>query len=95
MRREPGKPIHSGPPVPVDRRDGNTKGEMGPNSVNILYNQEHLTTTPQFRENYDKIAWDGAPAICQNWPCPHRWDAICKVRQGGKPENCRHYKRQN
>jgi predicted RNA-binding Zn-ribbon protein involved in translation (DUF1610 family) len=43
---------------PIDRRDGNTKGECGITTVGCLFCKDQIAASSKYVANYEKIQWD-------------------------------------
>jgi hypothetical protein len=42
---------------PIDRRDGNTKGEVGITTLGCLFCPGQIAASSKYVDNYDKIRW--------------------------------------
>lgn len=82
------------PPLPIDRRDGSTKGEMGVTTVGNLFSRDHLTSNQKSRSGYDQIKW-AEKGACQNAMCPDfmRPSCLCPgPNKTNKPVVCADWK---
>jgi hypothetical protein len=83
------------PPGTIDRRDGNTKGEVGLTTKGCLFCKDQISGSGTYVRRYDEVAWAGKDR-CQVAICPFWGTTECQEVVSGKKidpkESCSVYR---